>query len=152
MDENTVEYSQKDFETVKQAMQYRLKLVGYQDMQFIASSGIIGDNITVRSENMPWYKGPTLLQAMEEMEVPERHLNRPLRYKLLVHTLIFLRICVDHACRVPGTGTVVVGTVIQGVVFPEQTVKVGASDTFSHIKSIHLALPKIPIEMGFPGV
>ncbi|MBI1352454.1 MAG: adenylyl-sulfate kinase [Actinomycetales bacterium] len=34
----------------------------------IPVSAVTGDNITIRSGNMPWYQGPTLLEALEQWE------------------------------------------------------------------------------------
>lgn len=40
-----------------------LKKVGYNvdKIPFIPMSGWTGDNLIEKSENMPWYKGPTLI-------------------------------------------------------------------------------------------
>ena len=40
-----------------------MKKVGYNPdkIPFVPISGWLGDNIIEGSENMPWYKGPTLL-------------------------------------------------------------------------------------------
>ena len=35
----------------------------------IPISGLAGDNIVTRSENMPWYQGPTLMGHLEEAPV-----------------------------------------------------------------------------------
>ena len=37
-----------------------------------------------KSENMTWYKGPTLLEALDLIEPPKRPLEKPLRLPLQV--------------------------------------------------------------------
>ncbi len=42
-----------------------LKTIGITAMQFIPGSARKGDNIGKRSANMPWYTGPTMLEALD---------------------------------------------------------------------------------------
>lgn len=45
-------------------------------------SGFHGDNLDSISENMPWYKGPTLADLLDSMKVPKRPTDKPLRVPL----------------------------------------------------------------------
>jgi elongation factor 1-alpha len=45
----------------------------------IPISGFCGDNMLEHSENMPWYKGNTLFDSLDTLEVPKRPLDKPLR-------------------------------------------------------------------------
>ena len=58
-----------------------LKLVGYNTskVNFIPVSGWKGDNLVKKSENMPWYKGSTLAEALDTFEPPEKPIGKPLR-------------------------------------------------------------------------
>ena len=47
-------------------------------------SGFQGDNMIEKSENMGWYKGPTLLEALDLIEPPKRPSDKPLRLPLQV--------------------------------------------------------------------
>jgi sulfate adenylyltransferase subunit 1 len=68
----------------------RASLEAFAEQAGIASKGVIpvsalrGDNVTTPSANWPWYKGPTLLQVLEELPVTdERHdgaLLHPVQY------------------------------------------------------------------------
>jgi elongation factor 1-alpha len=51
-----------------------LKKVGYnpEKIPFIPISGWNGDNMLERSPNTPWYKGPTLIEALDKIEPPKR--------------------------------------------------------------------------------
>jgi bifunctional enzyme CysN/CysC len=46
----------------------------------IPMSALKGDNITSRSENMPWYDGPVLLEYLETVPVGDDAEDQPLRY------------------------------------------------------------------------
>ena len=39
------------------------------DIEFIPASALIGDNIVDKSQNMPWYQGPTLLYHLESVYI-----------------------------------------------------------------------------------
>ncbi len=46
---------------------------------FIPLSALLGDNVVEPSANMPWYRGPLLLQHLESVEVDGLQTNAPLR-------------------------------------------------------------------------
>ena len=54
---------------------------------FVPISGFQGDNMIDRSGNLPWYKGPTLLEALDQVEPPKRPSDKPLRLPLQVYFL-----------------------------------------------------------------
>merc|ERR1711990_280661 len=84
MDEKTVSYSQERYEEIKKEVEGSIKKVGYKPdtIPFIPISGWIGDNMLDRSTNMPWYKGPTLMEALDKITPPQRPLEKPLRLPL----------------------------------------------------------------------
>ena len=61
-----------------------LKKVGYNpaNVPFIPLSGWLGDNMLEKSPNMPWYKGPTLLEALDSITAPKRPTDKALRLPL----------------------------------------------------------------------
>jgi len=61
-----------------------LKKVGYNPAKipFIPISGWTGDNMLERSPNLTWYKGPTLLEALDAVDAPKRPTDKPLRLPL----------------------------------------------------------------------
>ena len=40
---------------------------------------ITGDNMIEKSSKIPWYKGPTLLEALDNVHAPKRPTDKPLR-------------------------------------------------------------------------
>ncbi len=67
MDEKTVAWSSERYEEIKKEVTSYLKKVGYNTdkIPFIPISGWLGDNMIDRSTNLTWYKGPTLLEALD---------------------------------------------------------------------------------------
>jgi bifunctional enzyme CysN/CysC len=54
--------------------------IGLPEFQAIPISGLNGDNIASRSAATPWYRGPSLMQHLESVELHEtRAMERPLR-------------------------------------------------------------------------
>jgi len=50
------------------------------DLRFIPISALRGDLVVERSDNMSWYRGPTLLEALEEIDVADEADALPLRF------------------------------------------------------------------------
>ena len=84
MDEKTVNFAQDRYEEIKREVSDYLKKIGYNPAKipFIPLSGWHGDNMIERSANLTWYKGPTLLEALDAVESPKRPTDKPLRLPL----------------------------------------------------------------------
>jgi small GTP-binding protein len=72
-------YQKSAFERVKAETDRLLSSLGYQQLIFIPVSAMEGDNVYKPSERMPWYQGPTLVQALDRIE-PEEIGDKPLRF------------------------------------------------------------------------
>jgi bifunctional enzyme CysN/CysC len=57
------------FERIVGEYTERAKAIGIADFVAMPISGFMGDNITTRSTNMPWYEGPALLSYLETVEL-----------------------------------------------------------------------------------
>jgi bifunctional enzyme CysN/CysC len=64
-----VDYSQQVFEDIVADYAAFAKSIGIESFVPMPISGFKGDNITALSENTPWYKGPTLVEHLETVEV-----------------------------------------------------------------------------------
>jgi elongation factor 1-alpha len=119
-------YSEARYNEVKEIVEKMLKLVGYNlaKISFIPVSGWKGDNLVKKSENMPWYKGPTLAESLDLFEPPEKPLGKP------------LRIPIQDVYSITGVGTVPVGRVETGVLKANQKVMVMPSGVTGEVKSI----------------
>ncbi|MFX0113599.1 MAG: GTP-binding protein [Candidatus Hodarchaeota archaeon] len=105
---DTVSYSQDQYEVTKAAVKDLLKEIQspwvkkLDQIPFVPISGFEGINLTKQSSEMPWYKGPTLLEALDSMNPPATRKD------------LKLRLIVQDAYEKPGVGTVVVGRVVSG--------------------------------------
>lgn len=84
MDATEPPYSDKRYEEIQKEVKNYIKKVGYKpdSVPFIPISGWNGDNMIEKSTNMGWYKGPTLLEALDAVEPPKRPSDKPLRLPL----------------------------------------------------------------------
>jgi bifunctional enzyme CysN/CysC len=61
-----VDRNEKKFKTIEKEYREFLKDIGAASpKQFIPASAVNGENLAARSSTMPWYKGPTLLEALD---------------------------------------------------------------------------------------
>ena len=104
MDDQTVNYSKERYEECKAKLEQLLKTIGYdvRKIRFIPVSAWKGDNLITRSENMPWYDGPTLFEALDEFQEPPKPVDKP------------LRLPIQDVYTITGVGTVPVGRIETG--------------------------------------
>jgi len=128
MDDKSVNYSQARYEEIKKEVGTYLKKVGFnvEKVQFIPISGWNGDNMLESSPNMPWYKGMTLLQALDNLEPPSRPVDKALRLPL------------QDVYKIGGIGTVPVGRVETGIMKPGDIVTFAPSGLTTEVKSIEM--------------
>ncbi|MEM4755995.1 MAG: translation elongation factor EF-1 subunit alpha [Candidatus Woesearchaeota archaeon] len=105
MDISGVDYSEKRFNEVKNEVSQLLKTVGYklENVQFVAMASLKGDNVVKKSSSMPWYTGPTLLEAINNLKEPEKPIDLPLRMPI------------QDVYNITGIGAVPVGKVETGI-------------------------------------
>lgn len=64
-----VDYSQEVFENIVSEFNSFADKLSEESVYYIPMSALKGDNVTERSDNMPWYKGSTLLDYLENVNV-----------------------------------------------------------------------------------
>jgi len=111
---DSAQYDESKFNKVKEDVEALMKQVGYDvsKINFIASSGLKGDNINKKSENMSWYKGPTVLEQFDQFPQPEMPVDLPMRMP------------VQDVYEITGIGTVPVGKIETGIMKIGQKIKV----------------------------
>jgi len=139
MDDKSVEYKQDRYEEIKKELSQYLKKCGYDDTKvpFIPISGWHGDNLIEKSDNMKWYKGPTVLEALDAVTPPKRPSDKPLRLPL------------QDVYKIGGIGTVPVGRVETGVLKPGMTVVFVPSFLTTEVKTVEMHHE--PMEKAEPG-
>ena len=75
-------YSQERFEQIEKDYRAFLRTLGVEPRLFIPMSAKLGDNVAALSSNMPWWRGPTVLAALDEFKVTDRPDNQPLRFPI----------------------------------------------------------------------
>src|SRR6266850_2250028 len=73
-------YSEAKFNQIEAEYRSWLESIGVEPRVFIPIAAKHGDNIAAVSKNMPWWKGQTVLQALDEFIVTDRPDNQPLRF------------------------------------------------------------------------
>lgn len=64
-----VDYSEEKFNSIVNSFKGFSASLNIKDVTFIPVSAAYGDNVTVHSDKMPWYKGKNLLQHLEEITI-----------------------------------------------------------------------------------
>jgi elongation factor 1-alpha len=134
MDDKSVNYGQDRYEEIRKEVSGFLKKVGYNPdkVPFVPISGWNGDNMIERSDKMPWYKGPTLLEALNLVEVPKRPVDKPLRLPL------------QDVYKIGGIGTVPVGRVETGCIKPGMVVTFAPVGLTTEVKSVEMHHESLP--------
>jgi sulfate adenylyltransferase subunit 1 len=134
-----VDYSEETFYKIKEDIKAFASKLNVKDVRFIPISALMGDNIVHDSENMPWYKGGTLLYLLENVHIASDHNHIDCRFP--VQYVIRPQSTEFHDYR--GYA----GRIAGGVFKPGDEVMVLPSGFTSKVKSIDTF--DGPIEEGF---
>jgi len=128
MDDKSVKYSKSRYQEIVSEMKKFLKTVGFKPKKipFIPISGWVGDNMLEPSKNMPWYKGPYVLKALDAIKPPKRPVDKPLRLPL------------QDVYKIGGIGTVPVGRVETGILKPGMSVTFAPAMLSTEVKSVEM--------------
>ncbi|MCL4325784.1 MAG: translation elongation factor EF-1 subunit alpha [Candidatus Thermoplasmatota archaeon] len=173
MDRNEVKYSETRFKEIKNEVGSLLLGVGFKaeqvpsetdpvkcftdkksgkiykfsQIQFLPISAFADDNIDKPSPNMPWWKGPTLITALNTFEVPSKPSDKA------------LRLPVQDVYTITGIGTVPVGRVETGKLKVGDAIIVMPSGKVGEVKSIEMhheqmqeALPGDNVGINIRGI
>merc|ERR1712225_173401 len=139
MDDKSVNYSKDRFEEIKKEVSGFIKKIGYNPAKvpFVPISGWVGDNMLEKSTNMPWHTGGTLLDALDNIKLPSRPVDKPLRLPL------------QDVYKIGGIGTVPVGRVETGVIKAGMVVTFAPAGVTTEVKSVEMHHEQL-VE-GLPG-
>jgi elongation factor 1-alpha len=100
--------------------------IGYRKttVEYVPSSGLLGDNIKSASPNLHWYPGRTLVEALNECIEPIRMTETPLR------VLVFKTVCQENA------DDAIIGYVQSGAMEPGIDVSFAPSNVATWVTSI----------------
>ncbi len=99
------DYAESRYKEVVAEVGGLLKTVGFDPSKitFVAQASYLGENIVKKSDKMPWYTGPTLLEAINLLNPPEKPTELP------------LRLPIQDVYNITGIGVVPVGRIETGV-------------------------------------
>ena len=139
MDDASVDWKEERYNEIKNEMTRILKMSGFnpEKIRFVPTSGWTGDNLAKRSEKMPWYSGPTLFEALDEMEVPTKPTNKP------------LRVPIQDIYTITGIGSVPVGRVETGILKEGDNLIFMPSKATGQVKTIETH--HVQVKQALPG-
>ena len=128
MDISGVDWSQDKYNSAVEEVSNLLKMAGFNpaDIPFVPCSALAGDNVFNKSDNTPWYSGPTLFEAIDAVEMPPKPTDRP------------LRLPIQDVYKISGIGTVPVGKVETGILERGKTVVFNPSQKAAEVKDIEM--------------
>jgi len=128
MDDKSVKWSKDRYTEIKDEVSKYLGKIGYKPKKipFIPISGWHGDNMLTVSDNMKWYKGPCLLEALDKIKPPKRPSDKALRLPL------------QDVYKIGGIGTVPVGRVETGILKAGMTVTFAPPMISTEVKSVEM--------------
>ena len=105
MDATDPSFSEERYKQIVNVLSKFMRGLGYDPSKipFIPVSAWTGDNLIEASPNMPWYKGKTMVIALDDLKIPPKPFDKP------------LRIPIQAVYAISGVGTVPVGRVESGV-------------------------------------
>jgi elongation factor 1-alpha len=131
---DTVKYDEKRFNEVKTDVDKLLKSIGFDTskLQFIPTSALKADNITKHSDNTKWYKGKTIVEAFDDIEVPDKPIDLP------------LRVPIQDVYTITGVGTVPVGRIESGVLKVGDKIVFQPANASGEVKTIEMHHETVP--------
>ena len=140
MDATEPPYSKQRYEQIVAVLKKFMKGLGYKvdEIPYIPVSAWTGENLIERSPNMPWYNGPTLVEALDNyIKPPKKPVDKP------------LRIPIQNVYVIPGVGTVPVGRVETGVLRVGDKVVFMPPGVVGEVRSIEMHHQ--PLQQAEPG-
>ena len=121
-----VDYDPKRISEVASAVREFLVPFGFDRVDVIPVSAWEGENLTARSAVMGWYRGRTLEEAIDALEVRSPGGSGPLRLPAM------------DVLSVDGVGTVVIGRIERGVLREDMEVAIEPAGKVGTVKSIEI--------------
>jgi len=122
------EYKKERYDEVKDAVSDLLKGIGFpvKKIHFVPTSGMTGENLAEKCDKLDWYDGPTLIEAINSFVIPEKPTGKP------------LRVPIQDAYKIKGTGVVPVGRVETGVLKKGDKINIQPTGFNGEIRSIEM--------------
>jgi bifunctional enzyme CysN/CysC len=119
-----VDWSEATFDAIRADFEAFARRLTVSDISFVPMSALLGDNVVKPSTHLPWYRGGTLLDRLENVVVGGRH------------NAIDFRFPVQYVIRPHQDFRGFAGTVASGRIRPGEEVTVLPSGAGTRIRSI----------------
>jgi elongation factor 1-alpha len=130
MDISGVDWSEDKYKEACSQVTGLLKMAGFggqlDRIPMIPASSLNGDNVFEKSGNCSWYSGPTLFEAIDAAEMPNKPVDKP------------LRLPIQDVYKISGIGTVPVGKIETGTLNVGKNVVFNPSQKSGEVKSIEM--------------
>jgi len=135
-----VQYSEERFNEIVAQIEKLKEELGLENIVIIPVSATVGDNVTKRSQNIPWYKGPVLLEYLEQVDIKENN-----------HEQGFY-MPVQRVCRPNHTFRGFQGQIETGEIHVGDEITSLPSNEKAHVKSLHILDQEVEsIDAGKPA-
>ena len=135
MDDDSVKYSEDRYKEVKEEVGGFLQSIGYKldQIPFIPTSALDAANLKEKTPKLtPWYDGPCLLEALDNVQLPPKPTDKP------------LRVPINDVYSIKGVGTVPVGRVETGVMKSGMKIVFMPPNKTGEVKSIEMHHEVLP--------
>jgi sulfate adenylyltransferase large subunit len=119
-----LDYREEQFQRLEREFLALAEHLGVSAVKCIPISALAGDNVVERSERMPWYNGPALLEHLEHVPIP-----RPV-------SALGIRFPIQYVLRPDANFRGFAGQIANGVVRPGDAVTALPSGQQSRVESI----------------
>ncbi|MCQ4226134.1 adenylyl-sulfate kinase [Stutzerimonas stutzeri] len=121
-----VAYEQRRFESIEKEFRAFAQSLGLAEVQAIPLCALHGDNVRERSSHMPWYAGPSLLQALEAAPSQAPAADAP------------MRLPVEQVLQAEREPTILCGRLAAGTLCPGDAVRVLPSGQQTRIETLQI--------------
>ena len=136
MDISGVDWSEDKYKAACEQVTNLLKTAGFarqlDRIPMIPASSLNGDNVFEKSDKCSWYNGPTLFEAIDAAQMPNKPVDKP------------LRLPIQDVYKISGIGTVPVGKIETGTLNVGKTVMFNPSQKSAEVKSIEMHHTMVP--------
>jgi elongation factor 1-alpha len=136
MDISGVDWSEDKYKSACEQVTNLLKTAGFAKqldrIPMIPASSLNGDNVYEKSDKCSWYNGPTLFEAIDAAQMPNKPVDKP------------LRLPIQDVYKISGIGTVPVGKIETGTLNVGKTVMFNPSQKSAEVKSIEMHHTMVP--------
>lgn len=135
-----VGYSEERFNEITVQIEELKNELALENTVIVPVSATEGDNVTKRSENIAWYKGPVLLEYLEQVDIKEN--NKEQGFYMPV----------QRVCRPNHTFRGFQGQIEAGAIHVGDEITTLPSNEKAHVKSLHILDKEVDtIDAGKPA-